>query len=462
MNSYETEIRNTFEADLTVVFPKEQLRFEYSGIVQIENQKVYLFIHYDADNRDNAYLSQIQLFNRSTNDFFIQISRSGFIKDTVCFTCFGCYCTTPFVYSTFGDKEQAFYLPMSDTGFIEVECNSWIENIICEDSSEKIWKSVKMDIPFLENWADCESGVYDFQINSDIGIKVWVGIIEKSNKFPPETGKAKSVKIFVVSSTQQSIDELNFYAYGFFLFIRFATNIEIPQGNLSFAQEFEDFAKYQDCPIHFKPTFKTELKVYPNINRILDIPIHLSTLMNNPISLQRWYDCCKKKRTSLALLARVLANEYHIDRQIINLVQIFEGLQKEKLSIVSRKSFTVWKKRILSEAVKTAQELRIEELQVYKRLDGLLSHFNKPPLRETLSNFIEKNFADEKFYVKVGGKDFFLSIVMNMRNGAAHGNYVIPEDVGGEKLYVISGLLKKMVRVYITNEILGLKQERKH
>jgi hypothetical protein len=458
MNVNNSKIRNTFEADLTVVFPKEKLRYEYSGIVQIENQELFLFIHYDADSRDISYLKQIQLFNRPTNDFFIQISKAGFIKDTICYTCFGCYCTTPFIHTTIGDLKQSFFLPMTDTGLIEVQCNSWIENAICEGSNEEIWKSVMMDMPFLENWADCDSGTYDFPINSDLSIKVQVGIIEKFKRFPPETSKVKSVKFYCESSTPQSIDELTSYAYRFFLFIRFATNIEIPQGKLSFVEEFEDFINHKDCPLHFKPTFQSESEIYPNINRIIDIPIHLRTLVNNPVSLQRWYDCCKKKQTSLALLARVLANEYYIDRQIIYLVQIFEGLQKEKASIVPRKKFAAWKKQVLNEAVRTAQEMELEELQVYKRLDGLLSYFNKPPLKNILSDFIDDNFNDERLYANVGGKAFFLEFVMIMRNGASHGNYVIPEEVGGNMLYAILELLKDIVRVYINRKILGLNR----
>ena len=107
MDSIDKVLKDTFTAEFTVVFPKEKMQFEYHGIAQVEGEEMLIFIEYEVENRQIDYVNQIGYFNRTKNDFYVQVIATG-----TDYTCFGCYCRTSFIDSIFTVNNTQYNAPL--------------------------------------------------------------------------------------------------------------------------------------------------------------------------------------------------------------------------------------------------------------------------------------------------------------------------------------------------------------
>ncbi len=446
-----SENRKTFRCQITAIFPEESIRPEYFGIAQIEGEEIVIYIEFDGDESSPEYRTKLQLFDRESNDFYLKV-----ITSTTLYTCFHCYCITPFDYTIIENDGKCTNLktPIYGSSLLEIHCNSWIEDVLCEDVSEKVWQAIQMEYSFLENWSNLNDN-HEFHINDHVRLIVKNGTTKTIKLFSPIEKNEKIVRLFLQSDQKESLEDFQMLAFNFFLFIRFATNIDIPSGDLILYDSAERLPSSKGCKFHYHPAFTSEQKEYPSVT---NIPISLQDLIIYPRCIEKWYKCCETYRSSLSLLVRCFTKKYFINQRIIFLVQVFDSLQGAyaNTAIVDSERFSEWKETVLKNASETAERLEIEDLHVVSRLQGMVSCLNSNSLKNRLASFIDVHFQTDERIKELGEKDRILKILMKLRNGASHGNSNIPDSIDGRILYLLWDLMKDIDRKLIANYILQI------
>lgn len=444
----------TQKCNITAVFPKLESQQEYKGIVQIQDDDLVVYIEYDLDDNSFAFREQIQCFDNNSNNFYLKITTTV-PNHTDYYTCFNCYCKTPFI--TTSTSEGILKTPYGNSGVLEIHCNSWIEGIICEDVYEKSWKEVQLDFKYLENWGDLQNNTFTFQINSHLSLLIDIFVTETHSSFPPQEIKRKDIKFFISSDQCESIDYFSTITYQFFLLIRFLTDINIPSGTYTYFQETNHSnIENTGCRLHYRSSIKVNTYDRPSAIEYINMPFPLSKLINHPTCVSNWFKCCETNLNSITRFTISCTDEYFLDQRIISLIQSFDGLNNFIFpeTIVDVESFNEWISFVMQKAHEAACTLGIEDLNVMNRLNGTLSNFNHNPLRSRLANFIKTHFENNPDIEKIGGEKKILEIMMKLRHGSAHGNYIISSCLEIENLYTLWRIMKSVDRLLITNYIL--------
>lgn len=423
-------------------------------MTQIEGEELVVFLEYDRNNMSIESRRELEYFD-SSNDLYLKIENNNSY-----YSCFRCYCMTPFIHSVI-EKDNIYSqvnTPFRNPGVLEIHCNEWIENVLCENTSEKGWKAVELDYRFLENWGNLKIGSYEFSVTNSAKIVITVGLNETYNAFPPQESKEKVVSILLSSNQSESIEYFIKLAHNFLLFIRFATGIIIPAGKPTFYQENDNLYEQPKCLFHFHSILTSEQQDYPSFNEIDKISIPLSVIKQYPQCLEKWNRCCETHRSSLSLLIRCYTKEYHLEQRVIFLVQVFDGLQSAyaKNNLVEAESFCAWKEKVLQNAVEFATQLGIEDLRAGTRLVGMLTNLNVNPLKTRLSIFIDTHFKDDPRIKSLGGNKQVLSILMDLRHGSSHGNFTLPDQIDGQYLLLLLEFMKDVDRKLVTQYILEI------
>ncbi len=446
--------QKSYKCVITAVFPQLASEYDYSGIVQIDGDKLIVYLEYDLDNNTFKYREELQLFDSQSNHFYLKIrtAQSFFIQY---FTCFKCYCLSAFISATTPDG--SVMSPFGNTGLLEIHCNSWIENVLCDDILEKYWNEVRIEYKFLENWSDLPSGSYTFVINEHVNLSITIEYVQFHNKFPPQDINKKTVMISLFSNQYESLQYFTEFSNNFFLFIRSATDISIPAGKiiLFHGTDYLDDSNI-GCILHFRSAYDDVVEESPSIMKLMSIPLPLSKLIEHKDCFKNWYNCCDKCRSSLSLYINSITDKYFINQRIIFLVQVFDGLHNYICpeTIVAPELFSTWKDIVIKTAEETATSLDINILNAKARMEGILSSFNKNSLKSRISNFISENYHDNTQITRLGGVQHITKILTDLRHGYAHGNSKLPSSIDGTYLYSLWIFMKEIDRILITKYII--------